>query len=143
MRTLFFFISIFTLLYGLFYIYYLRPLLLRGFHCTFLGLFFQLYFLSFFLFNVSPHPSVSYRQVYLFRHLPILYFQPSSSQDDSRPLLISAFHFNPFFIPILIVSRAFYFVFINPITIEGDVFLFVGFLSFNTSVFRWLFLMVI
>ena len=32
------------------------------------------------LFDVMPHPSVSYRQVFT----PILYFQPSSSQSDSR-----------------------------------------------------------
>ena len=31
-------------------------------------------------FNVIPHPSVSYRQVFR----PILYFQPSLSQGDSR-----------------------------------------------------------
>ena len=37
------------------------------------------------LFNVIPHSSVSYRQVFT----PILYFQPSSSQSDSRH-----FHFN-------------------------------------------------
>ena len=37
------------------------------------------------LFHVIPHPSVSYRQVFI----PILYFQPSSSQSDSRH-----FHFN-------------------------------------------------
>ena len=37
------------------------------------------------LFDVIPHPSVSYRQVFI----PILYFQPSLSQSDSRH-----FHFN-------------------------------------------------
>ena len=37
------------------------------------------------LFDVIPHPSVSYRRVFT----PILYFQPSSSQSDSR-----YFHFN-------------------------------------------------
>ena len=37
------------------------------------------------LFDVIPHPSVSYRRVFT----PILYFQPSSSQSDSRH-----FHFN-------------------------------------------------
>ena len=37
------------------------------------------------LFNVIPHPSVDYRQVFE----PILYFQPSTSQSDSRH-----FHFN-------------------------------------------------
>ena len=39
------------------------------------------------LFDVMPHPSVSYRQVFT----PILYFQPSSSQSDSRH-----FHFHLF-----------------------------------------------
>ena len=39
------------------------------------------------LFDVIPHPSVSYRRVFT----PILYFQPSSSQSDSR-----YFHFQPF-----------------------------------------------
>ena len=32
------------------------------------------------LFNVIPHPSMSYRQVYR----PILYFQPSSLESDSQ-----------------------------------------------------------
>ena len=36
------------------------------------------------LFDVILHPFVSYRQVYPYRHLPILYFQLSSSQSDSR-----------------------------------------------------------
>ena len=35
---------------------------------------------SHFLFNIIPHPSVDYRQVFR----PILYFQPSPSQSDSR-----------------------------------------------------------
>ena len=42
---------------------------------------------SHFLFNIIPHPSVDYRQVFR----PILYFQPSPSQSDSRH-----FHFQPF-----------------------------------------------
>ena len=39
------------------------------------------------LFNFIPHPSVDYRWVFT----PILYFQPSPSQSDSRH-----FHFQPF-----------------------------------------------
>ena len=39
------------------------------------------------LFNVIPHPSVDYRRVFT----PILYFQPSPLQSDSRH-----FHFQPF-----------------------------------------------
>ena len=39
------------------------------------------------LFNFIPHPSVDYRWVFT----PILYFQPSPSQNDSRD-----FHFQPF-----------------------------------------------
>ena len=35
---------------------------------------------SHFLFDIIPHPSVDYRQVFR----PILYFQPSPSQSDSR-----------------------------------------------------------
>ena len=42
---------------------------------------------SHFLFNIIPHPSVDYRQVFR----PILYFQPSPSQSDLRH-----FHFQPF-----------------------------------------------
>ena len=42
---------------------------------------------SHFLFDIIPHPSVDYRQVFR----PILYFQPSPSQSDSRH-----FHFQPF-----------------------------------------------
>ena len=42
---------------------------------------------SHFLFDVIPHPSVDYRRVFT----PILYFQPSPSQSDSRH-----FHFQPF-----------------------------------------------
>ena len=38
-----------------------------------------------FLFDIIPHPSVDYRQVFR----PILYFQPSPSQSDSRH-----FHFS-------------------------------------------------
>ena len=34
------------------------------------------------LFNVIPHPTKSYFQDYSCRHLPILYFEPSSSQSD-------------------------------------------------------------
>ena len=37
-------------------------------------------FHSHFLFDIMPHPSVDYRQVFR----PILYFQPSPSQSDSR-----------------------------------------------------------
>ena len=40
---------------------------------------------SHFLFDIIPHPSVDYRQVFR----PILYFQPSPSQSDSRH-----FHFS-------------------------------------------------
>ena len=39
------------------------------------------------LFDIIPHPSVDYRRVFT----PILYFQPSPSQSDSRH-----FHFQPF-----------------------------------------------
>ena len=42
---------------------------------------------SHFLFDIIPHPSVDYRQVFR----PILYFQPSPSQSDLRH-----FHFQPF-----------------------------------------------
>ena len=42
---------------------------------------------SHFLFDIIPHPSVDSRQVFT----PILYFQPSPSQSDSRH-----FHFQPF-----------------------------------------------
>ena len=42
-------------------------------------------FHSHFLFDIIPHPSVDYRQVFR----PILYFQPSPSQSDSRH-----FHFS-------------------------------------------------
>ena len=42
-------------------------------------------FHSHFLFDIMPHPSVDYRQVFR----PILYFQPSPSQSDSRH-----FHFS-------------------------------------------------
>ena len=42
---------------------------------------------SHFLFDIIPHPSVDYRQVFR----PILYFQPSPSQSDSRHV-----HFQPF-----------------------------------------------
>ena len=35
---------------------------------------------SHFLFDVIPHPSMDYRRVFT----PILYFQPSPSQSDSR-----------------------------------------------------------
>ena len=42
---------------------------------------------SHFLLDVIPHPSVDYRRVFT----PILYFQPSPSQSDSRH-----FHFQPF-----------------------------------------------
>ena len=42
-------------------------------------------FRSHFLFDIIPHPSVDYRQVFR----PILYFQPSPSQSDSRH-----FHFS-------------------------------------------------
>ena len=42
---------------------------------------------SHFLFDIIPHPSVDYRQVFR----PILSFQPSSSQSDLRH-----FHFQPF-----------------------------------------------
>ena len=42
---------------------------------------------SHFLFDISPYPSVDYHQVFT----PILYFQPSPSQSDSRH-----FHFQPF-----------------------------------------------
>ena len=122
LRPLFiYFISIFTLLCGFYLFIYALFYLLVGLHCIFLGLFFQLFsfflssfffsfqcqpslfrelspyffFFIFVLFNVSPHSSVSYCQVYLFRHLPILYFQPSSSQDDSRPFpfIDISFHF--------------------------------------------------
>ena len=44
-------------------------------------------FHSHFLFDIIPHPSVDYRQVFR----PILYFQPSPSQSDLRH-----FHFQPF-----------------------------------------------
>ena len=40
---------------------------------------------SHFLFDIIPHPSVDYRQVFR----PILYFQPSPSQSDSRHLHFS------------------------------------------------------
>ena len=39
------------------------------------------------LFDIIPHPAVDYRQIFT----PILYFQPSPSQSDSRH-----FHFQPF-----------------------------------------------
>ena len=42
---------------------------------------------SHFLFDIIPHPSVDYRLVFA----PILYFQPSPSQSDSRQ-----FHFQLF-----------------------------------------------
>ena len=42
---------------------------------------------SHFLFDIIPHPSMDYRQVFR----PILYFQPSPSQSDLRH-----FHFQPF-----------------------------------------------
>ena len=38
-----------------------------------------------FLFDIIPHPSVDYHQVFR----PILYFQPSLSQNDSRHFLFS------------------------------------------------------
>ena len=44
-------------------------------------------FHSHFLFDIIPHPSLDYHQVFR----PILYFQPSPSQSDSRH-----FHFQPF-----------------------------------------------
>ena len=48
----------------------------------------HLFFLhSHLLFDVIPHPFVDYRRVFT----PILYFQPSPSQSDSRH-----FHFQPF-----------------------------------------------
>ena len=40
---------------------------------------------SYFLFDIIPHPSVDYRQVFR----PILYFQPSPSQSNSRHLHFS------------------------------------------------------
>ena len=48
---------------------------------------FVIFFHSHFLFDIIPHPSVDSRQVFT----PILYFQPSPSQNDSRH-----FHFQPF-----------------------------------------------
>ena len=45
------------------------------------------YFIRIFFFDIIPHPSVDYRQVFR----PILYFQPSPSQSDLRH-----FHFQPF-----------------------------------------------
>ena len=44
-------------------------------------------FIHIFLFDVISHPSVDYRRIFT----PILYFQPSLSQSDSRH-----FHFQPF-----------------------------------------------
>ena len=56
------------------------------------------------LFDVIPHPSVSYRQVFI----PILYFQPSLSQSDSRH-----FHFN--------LSELFFHSFIaSALALSGD-----------------------
>ena len=52
-------------------------------------------FRSHFLFDIIPHPSVDYRQVFR----PILYFQPSPSQSDSQH-----FHFQPFLY--LLAARA-------------------------------------
>ena len=49
--------------------------------CSYVILFLSL------LFNVIPHPSVNYRRVFT----PILYFQLSPSQSDSRH-----FHFQPY-----------------------------------------------
>ena len=46
---------------------------------------FVVFLYSHFLFDIIPHPSVDYRQVFR----PILYFQPSPSQSDSRH-----FHFS-------------------------------------------------
>ena len=48
---------------------------------------FVIFFIHILLFDIIPHPSVVYRQV--FTH--ILYFEPSPSQSDSRH-----FHFQPF-----------------------------------------------
>ena len=48
---------------------------------------FVVFLRSHFLFEIIPHPSVDYRQVFR----PILYFQPSPSQSDLRH-----FHFQPF-----------------------------------------------
>ena len=48
---------------------------------------FVVFLYSHFLFDIIPHPSVDYRQVFR----PILYFQPSPSQSDLRH-----FHFQPF-----------------------------------------------
>ena len=50
-------------------------------------------FHSHFLFDIMPHPSVDYRQVFR----PILYFQPSPSHSDSRhfhfsTILLSSYH---------------------------------------------------
>ena len=50
-------------------------------------------FHSHFLFDIIPHPSVDYRQVFR----PILYFQPSPSHSDSRhfhfsTILLSSYH---------------------------------------------------
>ena len=46
-------------------------------------------FHSHFLFDIMPHPSVDYRQVFR----PILYFQPSPSQSDSRHFLFQPFRY--------------------------------------------------
>ena len=46
---------------------------------------FVVFLYSHFLFDIIPHPSVDYRQVFR----PILYFQPSPSQSDSRHFYFS------------------------------------------------------
>ena len=54
---------------------------------------FVVFLYSHFLFDIIPHPSVDYRQVFR----PILYFQPSPSHSDSRhfhfsTILLSSYH---------------------------------------------------
>ena len=50
---------------------------------------FVVFLYSHFLFDIIPHPSVDYRQVFR----PILYFQPSPSQSDSRHFLFQPFRY--------------------------------------------------
>ena len=48
------------------------------------------FFIHSLLFDAIPHPSVSYRRVFT----PILYFQPSSSQSDSRHFILTFLGFS-------------------------------------------------